>query len=173
MRYFIALLIVGCSTVPVVPMADGGFPGDADPVLPDTGTDANLPDVGIEPVDAGVDAAPVLEDAAFTDAGQASMDQFEISWAAWHWFTDDAGVEPGAGAGCTSGSSGGYPVNCITAELAAAYCASQGRRLPTRDEWLAEAARYPVQTEVVGATGPGLYIRGDCHTQLCDARGNL
>lgn len=170
MRYFILVLLVGCSTVPITPVADGGFLGDTGPALPDAGTDAISPDAGLEPVDAGSDAV-VLE---VPDAGAPAMDQYEVFWGEWRWFTADAGIAPGTGPGCTSGTSDGYPVNCITVELAEAYCASQGQRLPTRVEWLAEAALYPASSdEVIAATGPGTYVHGTCRTRLCDARGNL
>jgi len=172
MRYFILVFLVGCSTVPAVPMGDGGFaPGDAGPILSDTGVDA-----GSEPVDAGQDAAAPVEDAAaFGDAGTPAMDRWEVNWGAWHWFTADAGVEPGAGPGCTSGAGDSLPVNCITVELASAFCASQGQRLPTRAEWLAEAALYPAGDEVVDTTAPEGTIRAStvCTTMLCDTHGNL
>jgi len=179
MRYFIALFLTACSTVPVAPMGDTGLPlEDAGPNAPDVWIE--LADTG---ADAGVDAAVVVPDtdagtdagAILPDAGPSSMDRWEVNWGAWRWLTDDAGVAPGTGPGCTYGMGDSYPVNCITIELAAAYCASQGRRLPTRDEWLAEAARYPVGDEIVGAAGPQGTIRATtvCTTGLCDTRGNL
>lgn len=178
MRYLMLLTLLGCSTVPV-PTTDGGFLGDAGPVLPDSGSDASaLPDTGVDAGLEPVDAAAPVDDAAvvLADAGAPMMDSREVTWGAWRWLTDDAGVSPGTGLGCTAGRGDGYPVNCITVELAEAYCASQGRRLPTRDEWLAEAMLYPAGGEVVGASGPDFTVRGGdgtCYTALCDTHGNL
>jgi len=58
---------------------------------------------------------------------------------------------PGTDADCNwpkRDKRGEHPINCVTAQQAASYCAARGQRLPTLAEWQlaaggAEARRYP------------------------------
>ncbi len=176
MRTFLVLALLflpGCPGPDMIVAApDSGFFGDA--ALQDAGVDAYTApeqDGGVE-LDAApaVDAAPVA-----ADAGPVALDRWELRWSlvfASGGFPADAGV-PMTGPGCTSGT-GDLPVNCVSQDLAAAYCASQGQRLPTRAEWLEEASAFPAAAdEIVGASGPAMRGGGTCTAALCDTYGNL
>lgn len=173
MRYTTFLFfLVGCSTVPVVPMGDAGpgLEGDAGPVLVDSGV---LPEVDAgtdaEPSDAGVDATVPP-----TDAGPSALDRSETTWAYWRFWTPDtdAGM-PGSGPGCTFGLGDSYPVNCVSQDLAAAYCEARGLRLPTRAEWLAETEHAALDDREVAGVAAPLPAAQFCTVALCGPRGNV
>ena len=188
MRYFLPLLILGCSTVDRPPMfVDSGYFGDAGPVAPDAAVlgDAG-PGVDAAEVDGGQpqpDAAQAPDAAVAPDATQAfHLEQYEESAESADW-TDyvaagmpeamredgtsyGATTTPGSGTNCTDPTSSAAPINCITWATAMGYCqwigAHAGRtaRLPTLAEWIAEASRIAVTThEDAPGAGPLPEIR--------------
>lgn len=192
-RFALLLLVLlpGCPgpDMLVTPADSGPIQGDASP-QPDSGVDAYMAperDSGVDAPrqdsgidggsDAGSDASlPVL------DGGAPALDRTEVDWGMWRWFTDAGAPDglggvaeaPGTGLGCTSDLGGAYPVTCVSWESASAFCAWHGGgRLPTRAEWLEDAARFPIDShENVGSTSPqqtALF----CGGLLCDAHGNV
>ena len=192
---FVLFFLLGCAMPPPAPAADGGIVGDGslgDSSVPvDSGNDADPPhaqDTGIDG-DAGVadggselDAAPApvhldryevnagdLASFRLAGAPEATVDYPGIGLVASGPTTREHPTGP-----CLSGASD--PANCLTWSEAFALCAWLGRRMPTRDEWLAEAGA-PNPEEITSGTTPRAPIRGDhvCPSAaaVCDAHGNV
>lgn len=72
--------------------------------------------------------------------GALCMDQGEVTADAYKACVDRGqctteGLTCGPEATWGAAGKGSHPINCVNAEQAAAYCAAQGRRLPSEEEW--------------------------------------
>lgn len=76
--------------------------------------------------------------------GGVCLDRSEVTVASYAECVGRAQCSaPAKGRGCNRDDLAAqlHPVNCVDGQQAAQYCAARGRRLPTRDEWMAAAER--------------------------------